>query len=85
MARWGIAATRLLVAKPEAERVRAFIEQQGGCRATYYNHAKKLGRPLKLPDIQLDNPPPDPTPHAVSLLELLRRRGRILGSDNGNQ
>ena len=45
LARWGMRGTRLLVAKlkgdpsfrTEAQRVRAFLAQQGGCRATYYN------------------------------------------------
>ncbi len=58
LARWGMTGKRLLVAKlkadpslsSEAERVRAFIEQEGGCRATYYNHAKRLARPLELLD-----------------------------------
>jgi len=43
--RWGMTGTRRLVAKLKADpslsserkRVRAFIEQEGGCRATYYN------------------------------------------------
>ena len=87
--RWGMTGTRRLVAKlkadpsfsSEAERVRAFIEQKGGCRATYYNHAKRLVRPLELPDIRLNNPPPERTPAATSLLDLLRRRFGILGND----
>ena len=65
----------------EAERVRAFIEQGGGCRATYYNHAKRLRRPLELPDIRLNNLPPDRRPADASLLDLLRRRFGILGND----
>ena len=87
--RWGMTGTRRLVAKlkadpsfsTERERVRAFIEQKGGCRATYYNHAKRLARPLELPDIRLNNRPPKQTPAATSLLDLLRRRFGILGSD----
>ncbi len=89
LARWGMTGKRLLVAKlkadpslsTEAERVRAFIQQQGGCRATYYNHAKRLGRPLELTDIRLNNRPPRRTLSHASLLDLLRRRFRILGSD----
>ena len=66
----------------EAERVRAFIAQQGGCRATYYNHARRLGRPLELPELQLHHLPPDWTPDAaVSLLDLLLRRFGTLGRD----
>ena len=45
----------------------------------------RLGQPLKLPDMQLDNPRPDSTPYEVSLHELLRRRGRILSYDNPTQ
>ncbi len=82
LARWGMTGKRLLVAKlkadpslsTEAERVRAFLAQQGGCRATYYNHAKSLGRPVELPELQLHNPPPDRTPTEATLLDLLRRR-----------
>ncbi len=67
--------------RTEAERVREFIKQQAGCRATYYNHAQRLGRPLELPDIRLNNLPPDRTPANASLLDLLRRRFGILGND----
>ncbi len=89
LARWGMSGTRLLVAKlkadpslgSEAKRVRAFLAQQGGCRATYYNHANGLGRPVELPELRLGNPPPDPTPSETSLLDLLRRQFGILGSD----
>ena len=88
LTRWGMTGTRLLVAKlkadpslsTEAERVREFIEQQAGCRATYYNHAQRLGRPPELPDLRLHNRPPGRTPDA-SLLKLLRRRFGILGND----
>ncbi len=88
LARWGMTGKRLLVAKlkadpslgTEAQRVHAFIEQQGGCRATYFNHAKQLGRPTEdLPDIRLNNGPPDPP--VVSLLDLLRSRFGTLGCD----
>jgi hypothetical protein len=87
LVRWGLTGTRLLVAKlkadasfsSEVERVRAFIKQQGGCRATYFNHAKKLGPSVELPNVRLNNQPPDQT--AASLLDLLRRRFGTLGSD----
>ncbi len=89
LTRWGMTGTRLLVAKlkadpslsTEAERVREFIEQEGGCRATYYNHAKRLGQPLELPEIRLHNRPPDRKLADARLLELLRRRFGILGND----
>ncbi len=87
--RWGMTGTRRLVAKlkadpslnTEAKRVRAFIEQGGGGRATYYNHAKRLGQPLELPEIRLHNRSPDRTPCDARLLDLLRRRFGILGND----
>ncbi len=87
--RWGMTGTRRLVAKlkadpslgTEAQRVRAFIQQEGGCRATYYNHAQRLGRPPKLPQIRLNNLPPERMPSNASLLDLLRRRFGILGGD----
>ena len=63
----------------EAERVRAFIKQKGGCRATYFNHAQKLGRSVDLPEIRLNNRPPEQT--TASLLDLLRRRFKMLGRD----
>ena len=85
----GDSGKRLLVAKlkadlslsTEAQRVRAFLAQQGGCRATYYNHTKRLGRPLELPDLRLNHLPPDRTPCEASLLDLLRRRFGMLGGD----
>ncbi len=84
-----MSGTRLLVAKlkadpslgSEAERVRAFIAQQGGCRATYYNQARRLGQPLELPELQLKHLPPDWTLGEESLLDLLRRRFGTLGGD----
>ncbi|MFH1746961.1 MAG: hypothetical protein ABIG44_07945 [Planctomycetota bacterium] len=87
LVRWGLTGTRLLVAKlkadasfsSEAERVRAFVKQDGGCRATYFNHAKKLGRSVDLPEIRLNNRPPEQI--TASLLDLLRRRFGMLGRD----
>jgi len=55
------------------------VGQEGGCRATYYNHAKKLGPSVELPNIRLNNQPPEQT--AANLLDLLRRRFGMLGSD----
>ncbi len=89
LTRWGMIGTRRLVAKlkadpsfsTEAERVREFIQQKGGCRATYYNHVKRLGQPLELPEIRLHNRPPDRKPADARLLDLLRRRFGILGND----
>ena len=89
LTRWGLTGIRVVVAKlkadpsfsTEAERVREFIQQESGCRATYYNHAKRLGQPLEFPDIRLHNRPPDRKLADARLLELLRRRFGILGND----
>src|SRR5262249_8589250 len=37
----------------EAARVRAFVASGGGCRATYYHHARKLRPPTDVPPIVL--------------------------------
>ena len=59
----------------------AFIKQGGGCRATYYNHAKRLRQPLEIPEIRLPNRPPERKLADARLLDLLRRRFGILGND----
>ena len=54
--RWGVTGTRLLVAQlkadpsyaSEEERVRTFVQKSGGCRATYFNHARRLRPPTKI-------------------------------------
>ncbi len=89
LTRWGIRGTRLLVARlkadpsfaSEAERVRAFTQQRGGCRATYYRHARRLGPPLPLVPIRLTNPPPHNRTLDEGLLDLLRSRFGMLGND----
>ena len=87
LAKWGLSGARLLVARlkadssyqSEAERVRTFIVQGGGCRATYYNHAKMLRPSASAPMIRLTASPPESTPQIVSLLDLLRQRFKDLG------
>ncbi len=87
LAKWGLSGARLLVARlkadstcqSEAARVRAFIAQGGGSRATYYNHAKKLRPAADAPKIQLTGSPPGPATENISLLELLRQRFKDLG------
>jgi hypothetical protein len=37
----------------EEDRALAFVAQGGGCRATYFNHARKLAPPVPLPTIAL--------------------------------
>ncbi len=87
LAKWGLSGSRLLVTRlkadpsfqSEAERVRAFTAQGGGCRATYYNQAKKLRPAADAPRIQLTGSPPDSAPQNVSLLDLLRLRFKDVG------
>ncbi len=63
----------------ERQRVRAFIARGGGCRATYYNQAKKLRSAVAAPKIQLTASPPESEPQMVSIIELLRQRFKDLG------
>ena len=88
--RWGLSGRRLLVARlmadrsfrTEEDRVRAFVERGGGCRATYFNHAGKLRAKGKVPAAVLVNSPPslNARPTGVSLLNLLRQRYGRLGN-----
>jgi hypothetical protein len=65
----------------EAARVRAFVQSGAGCRATYYQHAKKLRPAAKTPKIALN---PTATPTAAvpdhDHLDSLRRRFGHLGN-----
>jgi hypothetical protein len=63
----------------EAARVRAFVAAGGGCRATYYQHARKL-RPLAdVPKVTLAHsaPPAAEAPSSDHLDDLRRRYGRL--------
>lgn len=63
----------------EEDRVLAFTQQTGCCRATYFNCKKKLKPKIRVPHVELNNPPPAPSQPAADLLSLLRRRHRWLG------
>ena len=65
----------------EAARVRAFVAAGGGCRATYFHHARKLRPPGHVPKITLANsaPPAAETP-TLGHLDELRQRFGTLGS-----
>ena len=84
--RWGISGRRLLVAQlkadpsyaTEEDRVRAFIEKGGGCRATYFNHAQKLRPQFEVRQIVLKNNPPDKS--RSEWMELLRLQHGRLGN-----
>jgi hypothetical protein len=65
----------------EAERVKAFVAAGGGCRATYFNHAKKLAAgQAAVPTLVLKGRPPEISPAGMDLLGWLRRRYGDLGS-----
>lgn len=57
----------------EEDRVRAFVEQGGGCRATYFNHARPLRPPVGIPKITLTNSRP-PHGEPFDLMDLIRQR-----------
>jgi hypothetical protein len=63
----------------EAARVQAFIAAGGGCRATYYHHARKLRPSAEVPQIVLTNktPPKPDTASSDHLDDLRRRYGRL--------
>ena len=64
----------------EEDRVRAFVYGGHGCRATYFNHVKRLPTPADAPKVILatKSPPLVPAP-ATDLIALLRRRFGGLG------
>jgi hypothetical protein len=82
-----LTGTALLVAQlkadstftSEAARVRAFVAAGGGCRATYFHHARKLRPPGHVPKITLANsaPPAAETPTPGHLDELRQRYGTL--------
>ncbi len=64
----------------EEERARAFVDRNLGCRATYFNHLKRLRPNEEGPRIELTHTaPPAPPARPELLLEILRRRHRRLG------
>ena len=85
LSRW-LSGARLLVARLQADpsfateedRVKAFVEQGGGCRATYFNHSRRLKPPLGVPTIALANTTP-PQEEPFDLMDLIRQRHGGLG------
>jgi hypothetical protein len=67
----------------EEDRVRAFVESGHGCRATFFNRAKRLRPTAAAPRILLQNtrPPECPQPQP-DILDILRRRSGQLGGSN---
>lgn len=65
----------------EEERVRAFVASGEGCRASYFNHARKLKPTGTRPDLMLTQTgPPAPPDQAPSVLDMLRSRFGELGN-----
>jgi hypothetical protein len=64
----------------EAARVQAFIAAGGGCRATYYHHARKLRPSADVPRIVLTHRTPPRADRTSDHLDELRRRYGRLGN-----
>jgi len=65
----------------EEDRVRAFVASGAGCRATYFNQAKRLRASEAVSEIKLvRTSPPEPALPVVDILDLLRKRFGKLGS-----
>jgi hypothetical protein len=66
--------------RTEEERVQAFIQRGLGCRATYFNYAKKLRPSIEVPYIVLSTcVPPKPGATPETAIDILRRRGKNFG------
>jgi hypothetical protein len=61
----------------EEERARAFAHSGAGCRATYFNHARKLQSPETIPDIRLVNAKPPIETHEEILHAAFRVRASV--------
>lgn len=64
----------------EEDRVKAFTAQGGGCRATYFNHAKELAPLCEPPRVELKNtaPPREEPSEEMGLMNLIKERfGRV--------
>lgn len=65
----------------EQDRVEAFVSEGHGCRATYFNLAKKLPPKVDAPRLILTaSPPLEPSQPPVSILDILRKRHGDLGN-----
>ncbi|HEV3343512.1 MAG TPA: hypothetical protein VG125_24275 [Pirellulales bacterium] len=65
----------------EEERAAAFVAAGHGCRATFFNHAKKLRTSAAVPVVQLVTTAPPTEPISpVDILDILRRRHGPLGN-----
>jgi hypothetical protein len=64
----------------EEDRAIAFEAKYHKCRATYFNHARKLGLPVPPPQITLKNATPEPPTPVVDVLAQLQKRGGRWGN-----
>jgi len=64
----------------EAERVKAFVASGAGCRATYFNNAKKLAAKVSVPALALKGQPPVGIEPGHDLFSRLRLRYGDLGN-----
>ena len=64
----------------EERRAQAFSEACHGCRATYFNLAKKLPPPIELPPMSVRGTSPEARKPPTDILELLKHRQRGLGN-----
>src|SRR5262249_34968976 len=64
----------------ETARVRAFVASGAGCRATYFNHAKKLAAKVAVPKARLTGQQPICIDTGDDLLSRLRQRYGDLGN-----
>ncbi len=87
LSKWGLADARLLVAQlmadpsyeTEKQRAQAFVAKGGGCRATYFNHARKVKAPIAVPPIAVKGRPPLDSETQLDLMSLLQKRYGKLG------
>lgn len=61
----------------EEERARAFVHSGAGCRATYFNHSKKLQSRETIPDIPLVTTRPPTEAHEEMLHATFRVRASV--------
>jgi hypothetical protein len=65
----------------EEDRVRAFVEQGGGCRATYFNHARNLQPGTEVPCLTLTARPPASGLSEQDVRALLRKHWGEVGNN----
>ena len=87
LTRWGVCEKLRMVARlksdlsfaTENDRAAAFAAQEGGCRATYFNYAKKLNLDSCPPPRKLKQLPPAVN-QPTSMFDLLKRRHGEIGN-----